>query len=218
MKHSQLKQLIKEEIKNILQESINMNDVYFILKTYKFNPRIIDGNRITGIKAIDFGTYDEKTGGDAGMLRIDSKGAIYGQDNWGMDIENADEILDAIDQYRKDQYSLENPLNEAEGKDLYYTAGEMISQVGLFTQNKAAELEADDSGNLYRFFNTPEEKTELIKISEEYKNYLAKVKATMEALINDPMYRVAVGDIGGKYRDRGPGETLEKAYMRSKNI
>ncbi len=49
----------------LMQESsskINMNDVYFILKTYKFNPRIIDGNRITGIKAIDFGTYDEKTG------------------------------------------------------------------------------------------------------------------------------------------------------------
>ena len=108
MKHSQLKQLIKEEIKNILQESINMNDVYFILKTYKFNPRIIDGNKITGIKAIDFGTYDEKTGEDAGMLRIDSKGAIYGQDNWGMDIENADEILDAIDQYRKNQKDLEN--------------------------------------------------------------------------------------------------------------
>jgi len=107
MKHSQLRQLIKEEIKNILQESINMNDVYFILKTYKFNPRIIDGNRITGIKAIDFGTYDEKTGEDAGMLRIDSEGAIYGQDNWGMDIENENEILDAIDQYRKNQKDLE---------------------------------------------------------------------------------------------------------------
>jgi len=86
---------------------INMNDVYFILKTYKFNPRIIDGNRITGIKAIDFGTYDEKTGEDAGMLRIDSEGAIYGQDNWGMDIENENEILDAIDQYRKNQKDLE---------------------------------------------------------------------------------------------------------------
>jgi hypothetical protein len=107
MKHSQLRQLIKEEIKNILQESINMNDVYFILKTYKFNPRIIDGNRITGIKSIDFGTYDEKTGEDAGMLRIDSEGAIYGQDNWGMDIKNENEILDAIDQYRKNQKDLE---------------------------------------------------------------------------------------------------------------
>ena len=123
-----------------------------------------------------------------------------------------------MDNFNLKKYLAESKINEAEDNDLYYTAGEMISQVGLFTQNKAAELEADDSGNLYRFFNTPEEKTELIKISEEYKNYLAKVKATMEALINDPMYRVAVGDVGGKYRDRGPGETLEKAYMRSKNI
>jgi hypothetical protein len=36
-----------------------------------------------------------------------------------------------------------------------------------------------------------------------------------DELMNDPMYRVAVGDVGGKYRDRGPGETLEKAYYRS---
>jgi hypothetical protein len=122
------------------------------------------------------------------------------------------------DNFDLKQYLAENKLNEAEDNDLYYTAGQMISQVGLFTQNKAAELEADDRGNLYRFFDTPEEKTELIKISEAYPAYLAKVKATMDELINDPMYRVAVGDVGGKYRDRGPGETLEKAYYRSKNI
>jgi hypothetical protein len=120
------------------------------------------------------------------------------------------------DNFDLKHYLAENKLNEAENNDPYYTAGQMISQVGLFTQNKAAELEADNRGNLYRFFDTPEEKSELIKISEEYKNYLAKVKSTMDALINDPMYRVAVGDVGGKYRDRGPGETLEKAYMRSK--
>jgi hypothetical protein len=123
-----------------------------------------------------------------------------------------------IDNFDLKQYLAENKLNEAEDNDPYYTVGQMISQVGLFTQKKADELEADDRGNLYRFFDTPEEKTELIKISEAYPAYLAKVKATMEALINDPMYRVAVGDVGGKYRDRGPGETLEKAYMRSKNI
>jgi hypothetical protein len=40
----------------------------------------------------------------------------------------------------------------------------------------------------------------------------------MDELVNDPMYKVAVGDVGGKYRDKGPGETLEKAYMRAKNI
>ena len=121
-----------------------------------------------------------------------------------------------MDNFDLKKYLAENKLNEAEGNDLYYTAGEMISQVGLFTQENADRLEAEDRGNLYRFFNTPEEKAELIKISEEYKNYLAKVKATMDELVNDPMYRVAVGDVGGKYRDRGPGETLQKAYYRSK--
>jgi len=121
-----------------------------------------------------------------------------------------------MDNFDLKKYLAENKLNEAEDNDLYYTAGEMISQVGLFTQEKANELEAEGGGNLNRFFDTPEEKAELIKTSEEYKNYLAKVKATMDELINDPMYRVAVGDVGGKYRDKGPGETLEKAYYRSK--
>jgi hypothetical protein len=123
-----------------------------------------------------------------------------------------------MDNFDLKKYLAENKLNEAEGNDLYYTAGEMISQVGLFTQEKADELEAEGKGNLYRFFDTPEEKSELIKISEAYPAYLAKVKAMMDELINDPMYQVAVGDVGGQYRDKGVGTTLEKAYMRSKNI
>ena len=123
-----------------------------------------------------------------------------------------------MDNFDLKKYLAENKINEAEDNDLYYTAGEMISQVGLFTQEKADKLEAEKDGNLYRFYDTPEEKAELIRISEGYKAYLAKVKAAMDELINDPMYRVAVGDVGGKYRDRGPGETLEKAYYRSKNI
>ncbi len=110
------------------------------------------------------------------------------------------------------KYLAENKLNEAEDNDLYYTADQMISQVGLFTQENADEMEADGSGNLYRFFDTPEEKAELIKISEGYKTYLAKVKAMMGELMSDPMYQVAVGDAG---RNTNP---LEKAYMRAKNI
>ena len=123
-----------------------------------------------------------------------------------------------MDNFDLKQYLAENKLNEAEGNDLYQTAGQMISQVGLFTQENADKMEADGSGNLYRFFDTPEERDELIKISEAYPAYLAKVKAMMDELMSDPMYQVAVGDVGGKYRDRGPGETLEKAYMRAKNI
>jgi hypothetical protein len=110
------------------------------------------------------------------------------------------------------KYLVENKLNEAEGNDLYRAAGEMISQVGLFTQEKADELEAEGRGNLYRFFQTPEEKAEIIKISEVYPAYLAKVKAMMDELMNDPMYQVAVGDAG---RNNNP---LEKAYYRAKNI
>ena len=110
------------------------------------------------------------------------------------------------------KYLAENKLNEAEGNDLYTTAGQMISQVGLFTQKNADEMEANGGGNLYRFFNTPEEKAELIKISEAYPAYLAKVKVMMDELMNDPLYQVAVGDAG---RNSNP---LEKAYYRAKNI
>jgi hypothetical protein len=117
-----------------------------------------------------------------------------------------------MDNFDLKQYLAENKLNEAEGRDLYKTAGEMISQVGLFTQETADELEAENRGNLYRFFNTSEEKAELIKISEGYKDYLAKVKAMMGELMSDPMYQVAVGDAG---RNDNP---LEKAYYRAKNI
>ena len=120
-----------------------------------------------------------------------------------------------IDNFDLKKYLAENKLNEAEGTDLYYDAGQMISQVGLFTRENADKLEAEGDG-IDRWYNTPEEKEELIKISEGYKDYLAKVKAAFDELMKDPMYRVAVGDVGGKYRDRGPGETLEKAYMRSK--
>jgi hypothetical protein len=111
---------------------------------------------------------------------------------------------------------IKNVLNEAEGDNIYHTAGQMISQVGLFTKELADKLETENSGNLYRFFNTSEEKEELIRISEVYPAYLAKVKATMEELINDPMYQVAVGDVGGTIRDKGVGATLEKAYYRSR--
>jgi hypothetical protein len=117
-----------------------------------------------------------------------------------------------MDNFNLKQYLAENKLNEAEDNDLYQTAGQMISQVGLFTQENADKMEADGSGNLYRFFDTPEERNELIKISEGYSAYLAKVKAMMDELMSDPMYQVAVGDAG---RSSNP---LEKAYIRAKNI
>jgi hypothetical protein len=82
---------------------INLRAVYAILKANNLGPKITDGNRITGIKLIDFGSYDEKTGEDGGRLSIDSTGELYGQDNWGMTIKDANDVMDAVDQYRKDQ-------------------------------------------------------------------------------------------------------------------
>jgi len=36
--------------------------------------------------------------------------------------------------------------------------------------------------------------------------------------MSDPMYQVAVGDIGGKYSNKGPGEILQKAYTRAQRF
>jgi hypothetical protein len=52
---------------------------------------------------------------------------------------------------------------------LYYDA-QMISKLAYFREN-ANKLEAEESGK-YRFFDTPEEREELIKISEAYPAYL----------------------------------------------
>ena len=68
-----------------------------------------------------------------------------------------------MDNFDLKKYLAEGKLNEAGDKNLYKTAGEMISQVGLFTQKNAKKLEAYGGGNLGRFFNTPEEKAENAK-------------------------------------------------------
>jgi hypothetical protein len=91
---------------------INLRAVYAILKANNLGPKITDGNRITGIKSIDFGSYDEKTGEDGGRLSIDSTGELYGQDNWGMTIKDANDVMDAVDQYRKDQKEQGSTNNE----------------------------------------------------------------------------------------------------------
>jgi hypothetical protein len=123
-----------------------------------------------------------------------------------------------MDNFDLKKYLTENKLTEIKEDNLYTTAGEMIDQVGLFTQEKADELETEGTGNLYRFFDTPEEKSKLIKISEAYPAYLAKVKAMMDELMNDPMYQVAVGDANAKFKNKGPGEILQKAYSRAQRF
>jgi hypothetical protein len=112
------------------------------------------------------------------------------------------------------------PVTEVSSDNsLHHTAGEMISQVGLYTKKNADKLDQSGSGNLYRFFDTPQQKEELIKISEEYKQYLNKVKTTMELLMKDPMYQVAIGDAGAHIKTyKTPGEILDKAYNRAQNL
>ena len=107
---------------------------------------------------------------------------------------------------------------DVSSNDLHITAGEMISQVGLYTKKNAAKLKSSTNSNLYRFFDTPRQEAQLIKISEDYKKYLKKVQKAIDELTNDPMYQVAIGDAGGRVRDRGIGETLEKAYYRFNDI
>jgi hypothetical protein len=107
MKKEQLKQLIKEEIQKILQEKeeirLDMKKIYNILKSNDMNPNILKGNKITGIELIEFGSYDAITGEDWGLLYVSPDGNINGQDNWGMWIKNEEEIMDALNTFRKDQ-------------------------------------------------------------------------------------------------------------------
>ena len=106
MKIEQLKQLIKEEIQNILNESIDMRKAYEVLKTNGYGPRVIDGGRLTGIKAIEFGSYDEETGEDYGLLTIHSDGTMYDSQTGFYNIESADEIIDTVEQFKRDQRGL----------------------------------------------------------------------------------------------------------------
>ena len=105
-------------------------------------------------------------------------------------------------------------------KQMHLTAGEMISQVGLYTQENADRIKAQGGYNLQRFFSTPEEEAQLIEISEQYLEYLKKVRATLDQLINDPLYQVAFGAAGtrGRASDRSIGGTLEMAYNLANDL
>jgi hypothetical protein len=99
--------------------------------------------------------------------------------------------------------------------DLYSIAGEMISQVGLFTQANAEKSKGNKYANLNRFYNTnnPEQESQLIAISEKYPEYTQKVKKYIDELVNDPMFKVAQGDSGGDVF-----KSLQLAYERNKEF
>jgi hypothetical protein len=120
-------------------------------------------------------------------------------------------------EFRKMQ-KLAGLLNEEESLlnekfNPYVTAGQMISQVGLFTQDNAEESRGDKYANLNRFYNTTEQESQLIAISEKYPEYTQKVKKYIDELVNDPMFKVAQGDSGG-----GTFKSLQLAYIRNKEF
>ena len=109
MKKSELKQLIKEEILNTLNEEksltvtktdgpsiLNMRKVYSLLKSQNYNPKIIKGS-IFNIKTIEIEVPN------AGEMKISSDGLLYGDNNWGSDINNENEIIQRIEDYKVDQ-------------------------------------------------------------------------------------------------------------------
>lgn len=102
MKKTELKELIREEIQNVLSEGkLNMRKVLRILKDANYPHSISRGNRLfpteilAGTKRID--------DIDWGAVKITPSGALYGPDNWGMDIEKEEDILQALDQFEIDQ-------------------------------------------------------------------------------------------------------------------
>jgi len=109
MKKSELKQIIKEELQIKLSQvggdtgvKLNMRKVYNILKDNDFNPKVREGNKLTGIKSIEIGVIGND-GYDYGLLTISKNGELFGDDLWGYDIKSEDEILPSIELYKKDQ-------------------------------------------------------------------------------------------------------------------
>tara|TARA_R110000803_G_scaffold148781_1_gene214244 strand:- start:8 stop:379 length:372 start_codon:yes stop_codon:yes gene_type:complete len=113
MNKQDLKQLIREEISKVLTEDkLNMQKVWKILKNSGLNPKIEDGNRMW-IKSIVVGSNNEDEK-DWGRLKITSTGALYGDDLWGRDIDNEQDVIPALQQYIQDQkdYFKDNKSNK----------------------------------------------------------------------------------------------------------
>ena len=107
----QLAGILKEEVELSVVGGntgvkLNMRKVYNMLKSLNFNPQIREGNRLF-IKTIEIGVVDDD-GYDYGSLKISKNGELFGDDLWGYDIKSEDEILPAIEMYKKDQKDYRN--------------------------------------------------------------------------------------------------------------
>ena len=113
-----------------------------------------------------------------------------------------------MDNFDLKKYLKEGKLNEANNDiDLFEFVGKMIIQNGLLTREKYDEIER--RGDTHPESILMANKEAIIKISEEYQDYLDKVGKVIGELKNDPLYKVAVADAG---RNHNP---LELAYWRA---
>jgi len=126
MKHSELKQLIKEEIQKVLEEDnlegytednpleikpigsetgtkLNMHKVFKILKAEGYEPRITRGNRLFPKEITVWGKGREV---DYGGMKITPNGELFGDDLWGIDIKSEEQVIPALQQYINDQRDL----------------------------------------------------------------------------------------------------------------
>ena len=78
-----------------------MRKIFKMLKDKGYNPKITDGNRITGINSIIISVGDNNS--SVGNLTIFKNGEIHGDDLWSVDIKSEDEIFSVIDNFYKDQ-------------------------------------------------------------------------------------------------------------------
>ena len=122
MKKSQLKQIIKEEISKVLNETddimsateddpyhakevgrntgvkLNMRKILKLLKTQGYPHSIHRGNLLYPLEILAGGK-----GKDVGAITITKNGELFGPDSWGMEIRSEEEIIPALDQFQIDQ-------------------------------------------------------------------------------------------------------------------
>jgi len=115
-----------------------------------------------------------------------------------------------MDNFDLKKYLREGKLNEASNDvDLFNFVGKNILQGGLFTREKVEKIESEGNTNPESILMLNKEA--IIKISEDYINYLNKVEKMIGELKNDPLYKVAVADAGSKH------DPLDLAYWRATN-
>lgn len=97
MKRSELKQIIKEEVRRALNEEgtviwspIEMLKIFKLMKSKGYNPEVDEGNMLN-LKTIRIGVPE------AGIMKIARDGNIFADYNVGGDATTMDELLQQID-------------------------------------------------------------------------------------------------------------------------